>query len=76
MVLEHRREYQMCVCQQLEKASSNSSGKELCISFLDKLLRFYSSKHSPRATYRFTPETMKIVFHRLFFPSFLSVRES
>lgn len=63
----------MCVCQQLEKASSNSSGKELCI-FLDKLLRFYPPKRSARATFRLTPETMKIVFHRLVF-SFISFCE-
>lgn len=54
-LLEHIREYQMCVCQQLEKASSNFFG-ELCIFFLNKLLQLDPSKCLTKATFRFTPK--------------------
>lgn len=57
----------MCVCQQLEKASSNFFWEVNCASFLNKLLHLYPSKCLTKATYRFTPETMKIVFHWLDF---------
>lgn len=55
----------MCVRQQLEKASSNFFWEVNCaiFFFLNKLLHLHPSKCWTKATYRFTPESTKIVFH-------------